>query len=263
VGAHTFNGLGPLYVATPAVLHRFGIDPALVTPDVDVLTPERGTLFLDGGKVFIGNAADPRTGQPARLRIAHIGGSKYGSVPKSFVTPAAIQRYGLGRVRSGWLVETTRPLTSAQLAAARDAAASVGLAVEARDEQGGLATTRTVATLAGILLALAILAMTVGLIRSESGRDLRTLTATGATSHTRRLLTAVTAGALALLGVFLGAAAAYLALVASYLDDLHPLHNVPVAYLAAMAVGVPALAALAGWLLGGREPPLLTRAVLD
>jgi putative ABC transport system permease protein len=77
------------------------------------------------------------------------------------------------------------------------------------------------------------------------------------------LLTAVTAGALALLGVLVGAAAAYLALVASYLDDLHPLHNVPVGYLAAMAVGVPALAALAGWLLGGREPPLLTRAVLD
>ena len=39
--------------------------------------------------------------------------------------------------------------------------------------------------------------------------------------------------------------------------------GVPIAYLATMAVGVPALAALAGWLLGGREPPALTRAVLD
>src|SRR5439155_20610068 len=150
VGSHTFRGLGPLYVATPAVLHRFGIDPALVAPDVDVLTPEGGRLFLNGGKVFIGNVADPRTAQPARFRIVHIDGSKYGSVPKSFVTPAAIQRYGLARVRSGWLVETNRPLTSAQLTAARDAAASVGLAVETRDQQGGLATTRTVATLAGI-----------------------------------------------------------------------------------------------------------------
>ena len=35
---------------------------------------------------------------------------------------------------------------------------------------------------AGALLALAILAMTVGLIRSESAGDLRTLTATGATA---------------------------------------------------------------------------------
>jgi len=263
IGANEYGGLGPLYIATPAALHRFGIDPAVVTPDVDVLTPQRGALFVVAGKVFIGNVPDPRTGQPARLRVAHVDGSRYGSVPKSFVTPAAVERFGLVPVRAGWLIETSRPLTSAQLSAARDAAAHAGLAVEARDEQGGLRTTRTVATLAGILLALAILAMTVGLIRSESGRDLRTLTATGATSHTRRVLTAVTAGALALLGVLVGAAAAYLALVASYLDDLRPLHQVPVGYLAAMAVGLPALAALAGWLLGGREPPLLTRVVLD
>ena len=39
-----------------------------------------------------------------------------------------------------------------------------------------------IATAAGALLALAILAMTVGLIRSESAGDLRTLTATGATA---------------------------------------------------------------------------------
>jgi putative ABC transport system permease protein len=156
----------------------------------------------------------------------------------------------LGRVRSGWLVETTRPLTSAQLTAAREAAAPAGLAVEGRDEQGGLATTRTVATLAGILLALAILAMTVGLIRSESGRDLRTLTATGATSHTRRLLTAVTAGALALLGVLLGAAARN----APPDTRPHPLPT-PVGYLAAMAIGVPARRLRVG--SGRPQPPLL------
>jgi glutamate mutase epsilon subunit len=37
--------------------------------------------------------------------------------------------------------------------------------------------------------------MTIGLIRSETASDLRTLTATGAGSVTRRNLTAVTAGA--------------------------------------------------------------------
>ncbi len=40
-----------------------------------------------------------------------------------------------------------------------------------------------IATAAGAILALAILAMTVGLIRSESAGDLRTLTATGATPY--------------------------------------------------------------------------------
>ena len=54
------------------------------------------------------------------------------------------------------------------------------------------------------MLALAILSLTVGLIRSESAGDLRTLTATGADSSIRRTLTATTARALALLGALLG-----------------------------------------------------------
>ncbi len=53
------------------------------------------------------------------------------------------------------------------------------------------------ATVFGIVLALGILAMSVGLIRSETASDLRTLAATGASSWTRRTITAVTAGALA------------------------------------------------------------------
>ena len=55
-----------------------------------------------------------------------------------------------------------------------------------------------------MLVALGVLAMTVGLIRSETAGDLRTLTATGASSATRRTLNAATAGALALLGGILG-----------------------------------------------------------
>jgi putative ABC transport system permease protein len=145
----------------------------------------------------------------------------------------------------------------------RAVAARAGLGIEARDEQHGLATTRSAATLGGMLLALGVLAMTVGLIRSEAGRDLRTLTATGATSITRRTLTAVTAGALALLGVVLGMAAAYTALLASYLDDLTPLGRVPVAQLVVTAVGIPLAATIAGFLLAGGEPPAVARTAFD
>jgi len=53
--------------------------------------------------------------------------------------------------------------------------------------------------------------MTVGLIRSETAGDLRTLTATGASSATRRTLTGATAGALAVLGAVIGTTGAYLA----------------------------------------------------
>jgi putative ABC transport system permease protein len=120
-----------------------------------------------------------------------------------------------------------------------------------------------IATAAGALLALAILAMTVGLIRGESAADLRTLTATGATSSIRRTLTASTAGALALLGSLLGVVGAYLVLLATYRDDLGYLGDVPVRYLVLGIVGVPLAAAAAGWLLAGREPPAIARQVIE
>ena len=75
------------------------------------------------------------------------------------------------------------------------------------------------ATVFGILLALGIVAITVGLIRSETASDLRTLTATGAGSLTRRTPTAVTAGALGLAGAVLGTVAAYVGAVAFSRDN--------------------------------------------
>src|SRR6185503_18076227 len=113
----------------------------------------------------------------------------------------------------------------------------------------------------GAVLALAILALTVGLIRSESAGDLRTLTAAGAGSNIRRTLTATTAGALALLGALLGVAGAYVVLLAMYYDDLGHLSGVPLSYLA--VVGVPLAATAAGWLLAGREPPAIARRVIE
>jgi putative ABC transport system permease protein len=137
------------------------------------------------------------------------------------------------------------------------------MTVEIRDDQQELTAIRSGATAAGMLLALGILAMTVGLIRGEAAGDLRTLTATGATSATRRNLTAATGGALALLGVLLGAIGAYLALLAGYHNDLGALGRVPVGHLAVTFVGLPVAAAAAGWLLVGREPSALARQPLE
>ena len=104
-------------------------------------------------------------------------------MPASFVTLDGLRRHGWKQVPSGWLVESSRPLTSDQIAAARELAAEAGLTIETQRGSTSLATPIAIATAAGALLALAILAMTVGLIRSESAGDLRTLTATGATSR--------------------------------------------------------------------------------
>jgi putative ABC transport system permease protein len=79
----------------------------------------------------------------------------------------------------------------------------------------------------------------------------------------RRSLTATTAGALAFLGALLGVAGAYVVLTATYYADLGYLSDVPVLYLAFAVVGVPLAATAAGWLLGGREPPVIARAVIE
>ena len=154
-------------------------------------------------------------------------------------------------------------MTSDQTAEARDVASQAGLTIEVQHEADSLARVMAIAIAAGGLLALAVLALTVGLIRSESAGDLRTLTATGATSGIRRRLTASTAGALALLGAILGVGGAYVVLAAIYHDDLGYLSDVPVLYLALALLGVPVAAAAAGWLVAGREPSAIARPVLE
>jgi putative ABC transport system permease protein len=154
-------------------------------------------------------------------------------------------------------------LTSEQIGDARELAADAGLTIEVQREATSHAKLSTIATAAGAILALAILAMTVGLIRGESAGDLRTLTAAGATSRVRRALTAATAGGLAFLGALLGVAGAYVVVVATYLDDLGHLGRIPVLYLVLMVVGVPWAAIAAGWLLAGREPPAISRPLIE
>jgi len=104
--------------------------------------------------------------------------------------------------------------------------------------------------------------MTVGLIRAEGAADVRTLTATGASSRVRRSLTAATAGVLAALGAVLGIAGAYVAMTGAYLDDLDRLGHVPWLHLMITVIGVPLVAWAAGWLLAGREPPEFARTAM-
>ena len=248
-----YREVGPLFVATPEALRQAGVDPASVGSDVEVLTPQAGPVY------FVGAAARPeRLRDPERIEVA-----AYTSVPRSFVTPEALARRGWESVPAAWLLETREPLTVGQLADVREQAADAGLRVEARSQQEGLSQLRSGATAAGVLLALGILAMTVGLVRTETAGDLRTLTAVGAPRRVRRAVTGATAGTLALLGAVLGTAGAYAALGAGYADDLAALRPVPVANLLTIVVGLPIVAAAAAWLLAGREPPSVARSPMD
>ena len=92
---------------------------------------------------------------------------------------------------------------------------------------------------------------------------MRTLAATGASSRIRRAIAASTACALALLGVVLGTAGAYVATIAAFHSDLARLTPVPVAHLALLLAGAALVACAAGWLLAGREPRQFARQQLD
>ena len=254
-----------VYVATPALLRHLGIDPATVDPSADFLAdPTVPTDTLAILRPRVRNQVPVTNVQRIDSRaVLGSGGEDTGRVPASFVTLNGLRRHGWKQVPSGWLVESSRPLTSEQISAARERAAGANVTIETQRESTSLATPIAIATGAGAFLALAILAMTVGLIRSEAAGDLRILTATGATGKIRRTLTASTAGALALLGALLGVVGAYLALAATYHDDLGYLGRIPVLSLALIVVGVPLAATVAGWLLAGREPNRIARPAIE
>lgn len=254
VDDHTWRGLGFPYVASAEVLRHYGIDPASISGDTALLTSDdRPVVLLDTST----------RDDPEATKVQHVDLPAYFDAPHALVTERAVDEHGWERERDAWLIETDGPLTTEQVHAARTAAASNGMSIETRSSQDSLARFRTIVTVTGALLGLAIVAMTVGLIRTESSRDLRTLTATGASSRSRRAITATTAGVLATLGVALGITGAYLALVAGYHSDLSQLVPVPWIQLVTIAVGVPILATAAGWLLAGREPHAFSRQTFD
>jgi putative ABC transport system permease protein len=184
------------------------------------------------------------------------------------ITEHAVHQLGLPTTPAGWLIQSAHPLTAAQISGARLTAAAAGLAVETKSSAPTSSEIINWATVFGIVLALGVLAMSVGLIRSETAGDLRTLAATGASSSTRRSLTAATAGALALLGAVLGTVAGYVAAIGWFRSKpenggLSALSSAPTVNLLIILIGMPLIAAVGGWLLAGREPPAIAHQPME
>jgi putative ABC transport system permease protein len=274
-----------LYVATPALLSFYRVGPAAIRPGTDIITARAG---LTDAKVidFAGSGLRCKAAArhcEARRQGHHASGNSavgrtlanpviqtldlphYTSAPNTLLTAHGLKVLGLKPVLAAWLIQVPQPLTTAQVTLADHWAAANGLTVETATEspQAGLAKVSDWAIVVGVLAVLAVLAMTIGLIRSETAGDLRVLSATGASGRTRRLLTAATAAALALLGALVGAAAAYLGIIAWNRGIHSSLASVPVAKLAILIVGVPLVALAAGWLLAGREPRAIAQQPLD
>jgi putative ABC transport system permease protein len=259
--------VAPLFVASAKLLDAYGIDPASVEAGPAVLTipnlrqrlPGEARRMLVSDDLSFSNTSKP----PAPVGAVRALEPGYSSHPGSFVTLAGARQRAWQPVAVGWSIEASSPLTTEQVGRAREIAADAGMLVEAPREEPSLVTLRWGATAAGLMVALGVLAATVGLLRRETEGDLRTLAATGASSGIRRTLSAATYGGLALLGSLLGTAGAYLGLAAGYLGDLSQLVPVPVIHLLTLVAGVPTVAALAGWLVSGRQPPSIARQSLD
>lgn len=254
VGGHTFENTGLLYVATPAVLAWYGIDPASIDPATDLLVADRGIEWVDDRATRPGE--DPL---PTEVRSEL---PAFSSAPQTLVTEAGLVRHGWQAVTGGWLLDAPTGLTAGQLAAARAAAADAGLAIEARST-GSDDTVIVWATRIGITLAVLIVLMSVALGRADAAGDDRILTANGARPRTRRALAATTAAVLGLLGALLGTAGTYVVALATFHADLSRLWPVPWAPLTAVVAGLPVLAAAIAWLVSGREPAALGRRPLD
>ena len=265
---------GELYVATPALLKAYGISPSEVNPDADILTMRPG---LAGVSSRVGLVSGAYFGLPPNAPLCPAGDCIDNPViqtisalpsgehaPNTLITESAVSALGMQAVPVGWIIQSPTALTAAQINAARQGALAAGATIETKSGQLSLGEISEYATIGGIVVALGVLAMTVGLIRGETAGDLRTLTAAGASARIRRALTSVTAGALALLGAVLGTVAGFLAALAFAHSSVGgTFGNLPWIDVGLLVIGMPLVAAAAGWLLGGRPPTAVARQALE
>jgi len=276
------NFAGSVYVATPQLLTTYGIKASQIAPDTDFLTSRPGLAGLPDMQMIwqAGNGGEPDgseqggiAGQsctpsndclasPAMQTVSNLP-TGY-SAPNTVITEHAVRKYHLQTGLFGWLIQAPGPLTATQIRAARRVTLAYEAPLEIASAGPELGEVADSGTALGIILALGVLAASVGLIRSETAPDLRTLTATGASSATRRAITAATAGALGLLGAVLGMAFAVVTALVWAHGDLSALFgDVPLTDVLILLLGLPLVAAAGGWLFAGRKPAAVARQPLD
>ncbi len=277
------NFTGSVYVATPQLLVTYGIRASQVARGTDILTARTGLAGLRHMEMIwqsSSNGSEPdgsehgRNGGPsctlsndcvANPTMQTVSTLPSGTdAPNTVITEYAVHKYHLQTQLVGWLIQAPDPLTATQIRAARHVVLAYQAPLEIASGGADFGEIADLGTVLGIVIALGVLAASVGLIRSETARDLRTLTAAGASTSTRRTITAATAAALGLLGAVLGMAFALIVSLAWAHASLSALFgDVPLADVLILLVGLPLVATAGGWLLAGREPPLIARQPIE
>jgi len=210
---------GQIYVATAAVAARVRDQRVRDRPEGGRLDVSSWPLRCLGSQYgFLECETGARAKQPGggirNPLIQEISALPSGtSAPNTVITEYAMKKFHISEDTTDWLVVGNQSFTAAQISSAQLTASTAQLQVESRNDIPSGSTIINYATLFGILIALGVLAMSVGLVRSETSGERRTLAATGASSYTRRTLTAVTAGALGFLGALLGVVGGYVAMI--------------------------------------------------
>jgi putative ABC transport system permease protein len=276
------NFTGTVYVATPLVLATYGIKASQISPRADVLTMRPGLAGVPRLEMTWGSyggcsgtcipghepALPPCTvsngclADPVIQTVSNLPGGT--SEPNTLLTEYAVSKYHLQPSLNGWLIQAPAPLTATQINAARQFALAHKVTIETRSGGPTLGEIADGGTALGIVIAFGVLAASVGLIRSETARDLRTLTAVGAGRATRRMITAATAAALGLLGAILGTTSAVIAGLAFAHSSLSAMFGgIPLSDVLILLVGLPLAAAAGGWLFAGRKPPAVARQPIE
>jgi putative ABC transport system permease protein len=285
------NFSGPVFIATPSLLKAFHINASQVNSRAAVLTMRPGLSTVTKMQLTYGSGCQVATRvtpghSPKKVRaskgcaptpggsvnkpvIQQVSGLPSGtSTPNTIITEYEVNKLHLPTQVEGWLIQLPHPPTAAQISATRLAAANANMRLETKSSIPSSQEIIDWATFFALALSLVMLALSVGLIRSETSADLRTLSATGASNRTRRNITAATAGALGFAGGLLGILAGYVGIGgwirgSALNGGLGALSSVPIGNLLVILFGMPLLAAAVAWMFSGRQPKTMNRQPLE
>src|SRR6202044_638786 len=158
-----------------------------IDPNADVLSSRPGLSGVSGLELNYGSegksgppgsssTCTPATGCLAHPVIQEAGALPLGtSAPNTVITEPAMLEFHIQPSTSDWLIQGAQPFTAAQISSAELAASTTQLSVESKNDQPTSSAVISSATIFGIVIALGVLGMSVGLVRSETASDLRTL----------------------------------------------------------------------------------------